>query len=155
MEYLPIHLSRSGIGPSDPEHFFRIRVEITQRFYRVTLKETIEEIFDSSGKKIPNVEARKFSGQGMVVNGINLALIFDEIAGLTCGTMLLTMDTWGNQLSGAMIVRNVDGKPVVAEVILCREPGQSPDIESLVEWEKANPNAQLVTRSLSLEGHAE
>ncbi len=142
--YRPTHLS-AGSAHRDPEHFFKLHIVITQRFYRVTFTETIEEIFDAAGSKLQNVRARSFTGRGMVLNGINLALIFDELEGLTCGTIFLTMDTWGNQLSGAMVVRNVDGKPVIAEVILFRGPQQAHDITTMVASENARGQLQATT----------
>lgn len=147
--YRPTHLS-AGSTHRDQEHFFKLRIVLAQRFYRVTFTETIEEIFDVAGNKLQNIRARSFTGHGMVVNGINLALIFDEVAGLTCGTIFLTMDTWGNQLSGAMVVRNVDGKPVVAEVLLFREPQPGPDIEVIVASEKERAKLRATAGSAML-----
>lgn len=132
--YQPTQL-RSGSNHRDEEHFFKIIVNLTQHFNRVSFTESIEEIHSSNGSKIKNVSARKFSGQGGMVGGVNVAIIFDELEGLTCGTMFLTLDTWGNQLTGAMIVRNVDGKPVVADVLLTRDPNQPPSLEEMIKVE--------------------
>ncbi len=130
--YRPVDLS-SPSAHSDPETFFRLDVKLQQTFKRIALEETITDIYSASGKRLPDISARKFKGYGSVIGGINTGLVLDEIAGLTCGTMFLTLDTWGKELSGLGIIRNVDGKPVVVEILLVRHPSAPPELPALIK----------------------
>ncbi|HEX9965281.1 MAG TPA: hypothetical protein VGB04_09905 [Allosphingosinicella sp.] len=133
--FRPVELRRKSYH-SDDEHYFQVTVDLKQRFGRVRFRETIHAVYRRDGSKVENVPERRFTGSGQVIGGVNLGIIFDEDEGLTCGAMFLTMDTWGKELAGATVVRNVDGKPVLADVVLWRFPKTPAALQALLEQDR-------------------
>jgi hypothetical protein len=127
---------------SDSEVFFKIKITIRQRFSRIYLEESIEEIYNSIGEKTENQfkigsVKRIFSGVGQIMNDGSICVIFNEKQGLTCGTFLLKPDPWLTSFSGLMTVRNVDGTPVVCEIFLNKSPAEAKSITEMVDLEKS------------------
>jgi hypothetical protein len=84
-------------------------------------KQTMTEFYDIDMRKIEKHKLRISKGKGKLLNDKDIIIQFKEVDSLTCGTMYLTIDTWGKELQGIISVRNpYFGTPAGVKIVLRR-----------------------------------
>lgn len=112
--YIPLQ------NDSDHECLYKLRVKITQRGPYLYFKEDIFEILDSKNNIMMRPE-RTVIGKGKFYSDKDIIIKLQEEKGLTCGVIYMVSDSWGNELSGYIVVTNpFDGRPVVVKILLRR-----------------------------------
>lgn len=114
--YMPIDIFNVG-----SECIYRFSAEISQFGGTIRIKETIDEFFDIDGNRIDGHAVRVIEGKGKVLGDRDIIIQFREKDNLTCGTMYLTVNTWGKELQGMIAVSNpYFGTPAGVKVVLRR-----------------------------------
>jgi hypothetical protein len=119
--YLPVDIYNVG-----SEAVYKFSAELRQSGARLKFEETIEEFYDIDMSKIDKHPIRVVRGSGKMLSNKDVILHFDEKDSLTCGTMYLTLDTWGKEMQGIISVRNpYFGTPAGVKIVL-RRIGEKP-----------------------------
>lgn len=114
--YLPVDIYNVG-----SECIYEFTSEIKQIGSKIIFKETITKFYDIENNEIEKHLARIIKGQGKVLSDKDIIIQFTEENSLTCGTMYLTIDTWGKELQGIVAVRNpYFGTPAAVKIVLRR-----------------------------------
>jgi hypothetical protein len=126
--YVPIE----GFFFTDREAIYQVIAEFEQKGRHVSMTEVLKEIYNIDGARLEQYSPREFVGKGEMVSEADVTLNFQEKGGLTCGTMYLVLNTWGDELYGIVAVRNpYVGKPVAVKILLRRIEKQMPSLEEL------------------------
>lgn len=160
--YVPIDIYNIG-----SECVYKFCADINQYGGKISFYEKITDFYDIDLTKIEDHSPRIIKGKGKVLGDKDVIIQFKEKNSLTCGTMYLTIDTWGKELQGVLAVRNpYFGTPAVVKIVLRRasEKDVTPNdlgiawvkcmAETLLEQQKikkSNPNKE---NSLDTENHA-
>ncbi len=103
------------------ECVYKFSAQLRQFGGTISFTETIDEFYDIDMTRLEKHPVRIVEGKGRVLGDKDAIIQFKEKSSLTCGTMYLTVDTWGNELQGIIAVRNpYFGTPAGVKIILRR-----------------------------------
>jgi len=125
--YMPVDIYNVG-----SECVYKFTAELKQFAGRVRFTETIADFFDIDMTRIDNHPPRIIEGKGRVLSDKDVIIQFTEKNSMTCGTMYLTVNTWGKELQGIISVRNpYFGTPAGVKIILRRAGERAVTAEDL------------------------
>ena len=112
--YMPVDIYNVG-----SECVYKFTAELKQSGGKISFSENITEFYDIDLTRIEKHPPRIIDGKGRVLSDKDVIIQFNEKDSLTCGTMYLTIDTWGKELQGIMSVRNpYFGTPAGVKIVL-------------------------------------